>query len=169
MKSVVKFIDSLNLWTGKIIRVLAVGLVLIMTLEVTMRYVFNRPTMWGYETAIMAGAAMYALAWGYVHRQNAHIRVDLIYSRLSARGKALIDFLCTIFLFIPLIGFLTWMAFNWMVRAWKIGEKSVETYWYPPIAPLRTAVFIGLLLFGLQGIAQLIRDVYLLVRNRKYD
>ena len=169
MKNFLNFIDSLNAWTGKIIRLLAVALVLVMTVEVTMRYVFNHPTMWGYETSIMVGAAMYALAWGNVHRENAHVRVDLIYSRLSARGKALIDALCTFFLFVPLVGLLSWMAFSWMARAWKIGEKSVETYWYPPIAPLRTAVFIGLVLFGLQGLAQFIRDVYLLARNKKYD
>jgi len=169
MKSILRFIDSLNSWTGKIIRFLAIALVLIMTYEVFMRYVLNSPTMWAYETVIMIGAGMYALAWGYVHRENAHVRVDLIYARLSARGKALVDALCTLFLFFPLIGLLGWMAFTWMVRAWKIGEKSVETYWYPPISPLRTAVFVGLVLFGLQGLAQFIRDVYLLARNKKYD
>jgi len=169
MKSILKLIDSVNSWTGKIIRLLAVALVLVMTVEVTMRYVFNRPTMWGYETSIMIGAGMYALAWGYVHRENAHIRVDVFYSRLSSRGKALVDALCTVFLFFPLISLLSYMAFTWMARAWKIGEKSVETYWYPPIAPLRTAVFIGLVLFGLQGLAQFIRDVYLVTRNKKYD
>lgn len=134
-----------------------------------MRYVFRRPTMWGYETMIMTGAAMYALAWAYVHREKAHIRVDVFYMRLSARGKAVIDAICTFFLFFPLISLLGYMAFSWMVRAWKIGEKSVESYWYPPIAPLRTAVFLGLLFFGLQGLAQFIRDVYLLVRNKSYD
>jgi len=169
MRKLLKFIDATSLWTGKIVRWLAVALVLIMSYEVFMRYVLNSPTMWAYETVIMTGAAMYAFAWTYVHREKAHIRVDVFYSRLSSRGKALVDALCTFFLFFPLISLLGYMAFTWMVRAWKIGEKSVETYWYPPIAPLRTAVFIGLVLFGLQGLAQFIRDVYLLLRNKSYD
>jgi len=169
MRKLLKFIDATSLWTGKAVRWLAVALVLIMSYEVFMRYVLNSPTMWAYETVIMVGAGMYVLAWSYVHREKAHIRVDVFYSRLSSRGKALVDALCTFFLFFPLISLLGYMAFTWMVRAWKIGEKSVETYWYPPIAPLRTAVFIGLVLFGLQGLAQFIRDVYLLLRNKSYD
>ena len=169
MRKLLKFIDATSLWTGKIVRWLAVALVLIMSYEVFMRYVLNSPTMWAYETVIMTGAAMYVFAWAYVHREKAHIRVDVFYSRLSSRGKALVDALCTFFLFFPLISLLGYMAFTWMARAWKIGEKSVETYWYPPIAPLRTAVFIGLVLFGLQGLAQFIRDVYLLLRNKSYD
>lgn len=169
MRKLLKFIDATSLWTGKIVRWLAVALVLIMSYEVFMRYVLNSPTMWAYETVIMTGAAMYVFAWTYVHREKAHIRVDVFYSRLSSRGKALVDALCTFFLFFPLISLLGYMAFTWMARAWKIGEKSVETYWYPPIAPLRTAVFIGLVLFGLQGLAQFIRDVYLLLRNKSYD
>lgn len=169
MRKLLKFIDATSLWAGKIVRWLPVALVLIMSYEVFMRYVLNSPTMWAYETMIMTGAAMYALAWAYVHREKAHIRVDVFYSRLSSKGKALIDALCTVFLFVPLISLLSYVAFSWMVRAWKIGEKSVETFWYPPIAPLRTAVFIGLVLFGLQGLAQFIRDVYLLLRNKSYD
>ena len=169
MKKFLRLIDSTSTWTGKIVLWLSVILVIVMTYEVFMRYALNSPTMWAYETSIMIGAAMYALSWAYVHRERAHIRVDLIYSRLSSRGKAIVDTICTFFLFFPLISLLGYMAFSWMTRAWKINEKSVETYWYPPIAPLRTAVFIGLVLFGLQGLVQFIRDVYLLVRNKSYD
>jgi len=45
----------------------------------------------------------------------------------------------------------------------------VFTYWYPPISPLRTAIFIGLALFLLQGLAQFWRDLYLAVRGERYD
>jgi len=169
MKRILRFVDATSTWTGRIVLWLSVILVIVMTYEVFMRYALNSPTMWAYETSIMIGAAMYALSWAYVHRERAHIRVDLIYSRLSSRGKAIVDTICAFFLFFPLISLLGYMAFSWMARAWKINEKSVETYWYPPIAPLRTAVFIGLVLFGLQGLVQFIRDVYLLVRNKSYD
>jgi TRAP-type mannitol/chloroaromatic compound transport system permease small subunit len=43
------------------------------------------------------------------------------------------------------------------------------TGWYPPAGPLRTIVLLGLALFALQGFAQFIRDLYLLIRGKPYD
>jgi len=134
-------------------------------IEVTQRYLFASPSMWGYETPIHIGAAMYVLAWGYVHREKGHVRVDVLYGRFSERTKAKVDVVAFLVLFLPVIGFLTYQSFSWMVRAWAIGEKSVFTYLYWPIAPLRTAVFVGLALFLLQGLAQFWRDLYMAVRG----
>ncbi len=145
------------------------GMIFFGVLEVTQRYVFNHPTMWGYELIIMLGAAMYPLTWACVHRRHGHVRVDVFYSRMSTRGKAIVDVVCGVLFFFPVIVFLVYTSGVWMWHAWEIGEKSVETYWYPPIAPLRTAVFVGVVLFLVQGVAQFIRDAHLLVRGRPYD
>lgn len=169
MRKILRAIDSVSEWTGNTMCWLWAALVLIMTYEVIMRYAFTKPTEWAYETSIMIGAATYALAWAYVHAHHAHVRVDVIYGRLSPRGKAIVDVIGSLLFFFPLIIVLTDHAFAWAWHAWVINEKSVETYWYPPVAPLRTVVLLGLILFGLQAVAQFIRDLYFLIRNRPYD
>ena len=60
-------------------------------------------------------------------------------------------------------------GWEWVWYAWSTNERSLQTYWYPITLPVRTAVFIGLCLFALQGLAQFYRDVYQLVRNKAYD
>ena len=97
------------------------------------------------------------------------MRVDVIYSRFSERKRAIVDTVAFLILFLPVIGFMTYEAGDWMLRSWNILEKSTFTYWYPPIYPLRTAIFAGLLLFLLQGIAQFWRDAYLAVKGEHYD
>jgi TRAP-type mannitol/chloroaromatic compound transport system permease small subunit len=154
---------------GQLVKYFVIAAALVTCFEVTQRYVFNRPTMWGYEIPIMIAGAMYTLAWGYVHKEKGHVRVDIVYSRLSDRVKAIFDSVLFVCLFSPVIGFLAFQSWNWMIRAWRIGEKSVFTYWYPPIAPLRTAIFIGIVLFLLQGLAQFWRDLYFLVKGVRYD
>ncbi|MCK4722932.1 MAG: hypothetical protein KAT75_06495, partial [Dehalococcoidia bacterium] len=57
----------------------------------------------------------------------------------------------------------------WSVTSWEVAEKSVETYWYPPMGPFRTLVAIGFILFFLQGTAQFVRDVYYFVKGKVYD
>lgn len=169
MRKILEAIDATNEWTGRVVRWLAIVLILVICAEVFMRYVLNKPTMQGPVIATMTGAAFYALSWGYVHLYRRHIRVDVFYARFPPRGKAAIDVVCAILFLLPLISLLTYTGWNWTWYSWATTERSLQTYWYAITGPVRTAVFIGLVLFALQGIAQFIRDLYLLVRNKAYD
>ena len=169
MRTVVRTIDSISEWTGKIGRWLGVILVVQVTYEVVMRYVFVKPSLWAYEISVMLGASFYILAFCYTHRHRGHIRVDMIYMRLPNRGRALIDVLGNLFLFFPFIILLVIISWDWAWYAWATGERMPFSGWWPPTAPLRTVVLIGISLFALQGTAHFIRDVYLLIRNKPYD
>jgi len=137
-----------------------------MAIAVIMRYVFGAATLWAYEVGLMLGATIYALAWTYVHRQGGHIRVDVFYHHLSPRRKAVIDVIGALVFFIPLMILMVALSVDWAWRAWEMNEKMYETGWYPPAAPLRTVVALGICLFALQGITQLFRDLYFLIRNK---
>jgi TRAP-type mannitol/chloroaromatic compound transport system permease small subunit len=169
VRTLLKSIDRVNGWMGQAMKWFIIAAAAFTCLEVTQRYVFVHPTMWGYEMPIMIAAAMYLLSWGYVHREKGHVRVDVFYNKFSDRTKAIVDSCCFVVLYMPVIGFLTMQAWKWMVYAISINEKSTFTYWYPPLAPLRIAIFVGLLLFLLQGLAQFWRDLYMAVKGVRYD
>ena len=169
MKKFVQTVDSISEWTAKTGRWFIVALVVLVTLEVTLRYAFTKPTLWGYELHVMLAASSYILAFAYTHRMRAHVRVDMIYAHLPPRGQAIIDVLGTLFLFFPFIFMLTFVSWSWMFDAWATNEKMPITGWYPPAGPLRTVVLYGLALFALQAIAHFFRDIYLLVRGTPYD
>ena len=169
MRATLRVIDSISEWTGKIIRWLCVVLVGVVVYGVILRYVFNSPTMWAYETSIMLGTTIYVLGWAYVHRHGGHIRVDVFYMRLSLRGRAIIDVVGDLLCCFPLIILLIYISAVWAGQAWSINEKMILTYWYPPAAPVRTIVVIGFCLLLFQGGAQFIRDLYQLIRNKPYD
>ncbi len=156
------FVDKV----GELVKWLAVILVFQMTFEVTMRYLFNSPTIWGYDTAVMTGIILYVMAWSYADLHNQHVRVDLIYTRLSDKGKALIDTLGAIFFFLPFVAVMLYTSSTWMWKAWATHEVRSETYWYPPAAPIRTLFFLGVIMFTLRGLTRLIRDTYLVVRSK---
>ncbi len=163
MRNVIRIIDSISEWMGGVTSWFIIAVILMTVGQVLMRYGFGRPLMWAYELSIMVAAAMFALGWAYVHRHGGHIRVDVFYSLLSLRGKAILDIVCALLFFFPLLGAMVYVSGRWVWYAWEIGERSTLTFWYPPIAPLRTAVFLGICLFTLQGISQFIRDLYLLM------
>jgi len=57
----------------------------------------------------------------------------------------------------------------WAVRAWRINEVMIESYWYPPAAPFRTVIAVGICLLLLQGSAQFVRDLYFVIRRKAID
>lgn len=169
MRKILRVIDAISDRTGKIACWLAALLVALISLEVIMRYFFNAPTMWNYETGMMVGGSLFAMGWAYAWRHHSHVRIDVFYTHLSPRGKAAVDVAGAFVFFFPLMMLFVSVSIAWAWQAWEISEKSVETYWYPIIAPFRTMVSLGFLLLALQGTAQFIRDFYLLVRNKAYD
>lgn len=169
MRTVTRVIDSISEWVGKTARWFVVALVLVVTYGIIKRHVFNAPELWPYEVAIMLGAAVWILGLSYVHRYDGHVRVDVIYSRLSPRLRGIIDVIGSILSFFPIFILVVYVSANWAWDAWVTDERMAETGWYPPAAPLRTVVMLGFLFFALQGVPQFVRALHLLRRSKPYD
>ena len=169
MKSFLKAIDSVNEQVGSWARWLCLALVVVGVYEVVMRYVFNAPTIWAYETGSMIGGSIYALGWGYCLLHKSHIRVDIFFSRLSARGQAIADVVLASIFFFPLMGILAQRSIFWAIRAWNRSEVMMESYWYPPAGPFRTVIAVGICLLFAQGLAKLIRDIQFIARSKTVD
>jgi len=169
MRIVLKTIDTLSEYSGKIFLWLVIALIGVLAFETVSRYVFNAPTNWAYETSFMIGGALAVMAWSYTHKHKGHIRVDLIYTHLSLRGKAIIDVVSSIVFLFPFLIVLLLGGYSGVEFAWRIHEKFIESDWLPPAGPIKTVVYIGFCLFALQALAQFFRDVYALIRNKSYD
>jgi len=169
MKRILNAIDFANETMGSWARWLTLGLVLVGALDTFMRYALDAPTVWAYETSSMIGGSIYALGWGYAHLHKSHIRVDIFFSRLSERGKAIADSVFAAVLFFPLMSVLTYKAMFWAIRSWSRGEVMMESYWYPPAGPFRTAIAVGIILLLLQGVAKFIRDVHFATGRGRLD
>ena len=166
MKTIVRVIDSISEGTGKIIHWACVALIVLMCFEVTARYVFNSPTIWSFELGRMLGVTIAFMGWAYTHRHHGHVRIDVFYTRLSARGKAITDIIGALLFFFPLLFLLTYTATKQVEFSWFIHETLMESYWYPPALPIRIVVLLGIFLFTIQGAAQFTRDLYQVIRNK---
>ena len=169
MRSTLRGIDALSDWVGKIMSWCIVGLVALIVVEVFLRYAAQKTLMWSTETDLLLGAAIYCAGWAYAHRHHAHVRIDILYSRLPPRGRATIDVIGILLLFIPLMTVLIYASAAHTWKSFVLGETSDISYWFPPIWPWRAIVLLGFLLLTLQGLAYLYRDAYLMIRNKPYD
>ena len=152
-----KPIDVVNEWTGRIVAWLLIPLTIIVTMEVTARYVFNKPTIWAWDVNVQLLGALAVLGGGYTLLHKGHIAVDVVVSGFPPRTRAIID-IATSLLFFFSIGVLLWEAVG---VAWEsiLSQETMTTYFRPPIYPLRVAMAVGVLLLLLQGISKLISDL----------
>ena len=169
MRRILKTVDTISQKVGSAGRWFCVALILVGVFEVTMRYAFNAPTIWAYETSSMIGGTIYALGWAYALLHKSHIRVDVFFSRLSLRGQAIADSILALILFFPLMGLMAERSIFWAWRAWSRGLVMMESYWYAPQWPFRTILAIGICLLLLQGIAKFVRDVHFAVKGTTID
>ena len=167
MRKMVQVFESISEWTGKIAMWFCLFLVLLLSWEVFMRYVLSRPTIYSYEISTMMGVTIAAGGLAFAHKYQGHVRVDVFWKNLSPKGKAIADVIGAFIFFFPLITILTYVSAKWALRSFVEHEIMTTTYLYPPAWPVRAVMMLGLLLFLPQGVAKLIRDVYLIAKGEQ--
>lgn len=150
-------IDAVNQWTGKIVSMLFLPLVGIVTLEVVLRYFFNKPTIWAWDVNVQLAAAIAIMAGGYGLLYGSHVIVDVMVGHFTPRARARVDLLTSV-LFFYVMAILLWVAVSWAERS--VSSRELYTSLLePPLYPLRIVVAIGIFLILIQGIAKFIRDL----------
>lgn len=158
-------VDALNEWAGKIFAWLLVPMMAIVFLDVVLRYVFNRPTVWAWDVNVQLLGAMVLMGGGYALLYKMHVGVDILVERLSPRKRAVLELVLSLFFFLA-IGVLLWQA--WDAAAYAIRTKEeTGSFFNPPIYFLKALSVVGIGLFLLQGIAKFIRDFTMAARGRE--
>ena len=106
MEKLLNWIDSANQRVGNVTKWLILILAAVMVYDVIMRYLFNAPTVWGFDISYMLGGTFSILGMGYTLLKDKHVRVDVFSSRFSARTKAYIEVILSLVLFFPAFGLL---------------------------------------------------------------
>jgi TRAP-type mannitol/chloroaromatic compound transport system permease small subunit len=157
-------IELVNQRAGEFAAYWAVISVFVYYYEVIARYVFNSPTNWVHESMFLMYGMQYMLAGAYAYREDQHVRVDVIYTKFSPRGKALADIVTSMFFFI-FIGVMFWTSWRFAADAINNDEHSF-TEWGVQYWPVKLMMPIGAGLLFLQGISKLIKDIVFLSRGR---
>jgi len=162
----VRAIDVLSEWSGRIFAWLIIPLMAGTTYEVIARYVFNAPTVWAYDLSYMLYGSHFMLGAGYTLLKGGHIRTDIFYQNWSPRRQGAVDALLYLFFFFPGMLFFLWMGSQEAAHAWMIGERSDASPWRPIVYPFKTALPFGALLLTIQGVSEFIKSAHLALRGR---
>lgn len=154
--SLSRLIDELNRWVGRLTFWLVLASVLISAGNAAVRKIFNSSSNALLEIQWYLFAGVFLLAAGYTMLNNEHVRIDVLTSRLSPRGRTWIDIIGLTFFVLPFVVVTTWLAMPLVIHAIQSGEMSSNAggliRW-----PVFALLPIGFILLGLQAISELIK------------
>lgn len=164
LKKIINCIDSFQNWFGYLVAMLIFPLCLIMVYEVVMRYIFNKPTSWGFELTTYIYGIHFMLALGYTFLYNTHVRVEVLVSLLSQRKQTIISLICHLLLLLPVFGLLAAYSMEYAYDSITSTEHSWSA-WGPAIYPYKTLMALGFVMFFIQGISSVLKHIVALRNN----
>src|SRR4030042_4094968 len=167
MKIVLRVIDSISDWTGKISSFLIIIITGVILFEVIARYIFNAPTIWAHEISLALYGIYVALLGAYVLVTGGHVNVDILYARFSPRTRAGGNLFSCLFFFLW-CGALVWAG---GIRGWEslMIRESESTAFGCPIYPVKLSLAVGGSILFLQGLAGYVRNIYTFITGNKID
>jgi TRAP-type mannitol/chloroaromatic compound transport system permease small subunit len=163
MRNFLKRIDTISVGIGKGVSCLMLLVVFMIGYEVVARYVFQSPTQWANEAMGMSCSIIYFMSGAWAIQTDKHMKLELVYNRLSPRGKAALD-VATFGFFALYMVMLLWSASIFSLESIGLSETSSSS-WNPPVYPIKTALAIGSTLVLIQGFAKFVRDLYFLIKG----
>ncbi|MHA6495413.1 TRAP transporter small permease subunit [Pseudomonas borbori] len=152
----VRAVDAMNRAIGRFAMYLIFAMLAVL-LYSSLSKTFLLPAVWTLETAQFLMVAYFLLGGAYSMQLDAHVRMDLLYSRWSPKTQAVVDAITVLFLLFYL-GFLLYGGISSTQYALEYDESSYSA-WSPSMAPIKIVMCIGVALMLLQTLATFFRDV----------
>ncbi len=153
----VRYVEALNRRIGRLAMYLVFAMMGILLFSSITRTAFNMSHIWIVEMAQFTMVAYYLLGGGYSMQLDSHVRMDLLYSRWSARKKAIADSI-TIFFLLFYVVLLLYGGISSTHYSLEYGQKNY-TAWAPYLAPVKIIMVIGIVLMLLQIVATFFRNL----------
>lgn len=115
-----KFADIIGYLTAFVM----VLMILNVFYDVIMRYFFNTGSIAMQEMEWHLFSVIILLGISYTLKEDGHVRVDLIYDRLSDKKKALINLFGVIFFILPVACLIAFGSIEYVMEAYTSGEQS---------------------------------------------
>jgi len=151
-------IDAISERIGSVLIWLLLATVLISTVNAVIRKVFSIGSNAWLELQWYLFAAVFLLGAGYAFLHNAHVRIDFVSARLSARGRNWVDIIGIVAFLAPLCWLLLSMSWPLFVKAWTSGEMSQNAggliRW-----PVQLMIPLGMALLLAQAGSELIKRI----------
>lgn len=159
-----RLIDALTNRIGQLAMWVVLATTLISAGNAIVRKVFDTSSNAFLEIQWYLFAAVFLLGSGYAFLRNAHVRIDFISSKFSARGRNWVDIGGIVLFVFPLCYMMATLGWPLFMNALNSGEMSSNAggliRW-----PVYVLIPAGFALLALQSVSELIKRIAFLTGN----
>lgn len=160
LKLISEKIDAVNEKLGIAASWLTLILVLVVSYDVVVRYLFQNSSVAMQELEWHIFAIIFLLAAGYTLKIDEHVRVDVFYTRYSDRTKAWINLIGSIVLLITFCVVAILSAKDFVLVSFKFKETSPDAGGLPARYILKAIIPVSFFFLLLQGISLAIKSYF---------
>ena len=159
-----RLIDTISDLIGKLSMWFVLATTLISAGNAIVRKAFDTSSNAFLEIQWYLFAAVFMLGSGYAFLRNAHVRIDFISSKFSARGRNWVDVVGIIVFLFPLCYMMVTLGWPLFVNAFETKEMSSNAggliRW-----PVYALIPAGFTILAVQGVSELIKRLAFLTGN----
>jgi len=165
MNNISKIIDCI---TERISRFLIIAILLMIALiffSIVFRFLFNINYIAIQELVMYLHSFVFLFGLSYAIKKNTHVKIDIVYSKLSRRYKTLISLVGLFFFIIPTSVFIIFISLDMVSQSWLILEGSSEANGLDLVFVLKSFIpLMGILIF-LQSISEIIKYIEIYINE----
>ena len=155
--SYVRYVDAMNRYVGLFAMHLLFVLAAILLTSTVSRVFLGASVNWALEMSQFILSAYYLLGGAYAVQLDSHVRMDVFYSQLTARKRAVTDAITILFvIFYLCVLFAGGISSTNYAIVYKQQNYSA---WAPVLWPIKLVMTTGIFLMLLQAISTFFKDV----------
>lgn len=161
MHAVSTLIDRLSGMLGKAVSWICLLMVLLGAFNAVSRYLGRYVGMNLNSTALTEAqwymfSVLFLLGGAWALQQDRHVRVDVLYGRLSSKQKATINLVGTVLFLLPFCVFGVWASWGYVSNSILQREISPDPGGLPRY-PIKALIPFAFVLLGLQGVSEALK------------
>ena len=134
-------------------------LVILITVDVFLRYVFNFSSASLYELEWHFFAAIFLLGSSVTLQNDEHVRVDVFYNRLSKKNKEVINLIGNIFFLVPFSLVIFYTSIPFVTDSFVILESSPDPGGLPFRFIIKSIIPFSFFLLATIGVINITKNV----------
>jgi TRAP-type mannitol/chloroaromatic compound transport system permease small subunit len=153
-----RVVDLVNENVGRAISWLVLAAVLVSSVNAVIRKVFSTSSNAWLELQWYLFSAIFMLCAAYALIRNEHIRIDIVSSRLTQRGRDWIDIMGHVVFLLPLCAVMVieaWPYFQLSFVGWEQSSNAGGLLRWP----VKLLIVVGFAMLGLQAVSELVKRI----------
>lgn len=155
----VSILDRIVRIVGKAVSWLSFVLVILIVLDVALRYAFSVTSAASFELEWHLFALVFLLSAGWAFQCDKHVRVDVLYQRFSHTQQAWVNLIGCLCLLMPMCLVIMQQGFIFGMNAYRLAETSPDPGGLPYRFVIKMAIPLGFGVLFLQGVSTALKSL----------